>query len=64
VLATPTASGKSLAYMVPALEQAIETGANTLYLGPQVALINDHALVKEIVGSDCESHSDRSTLSV
>jgi hypothetical protein len=50
--------------MVPALEQAIETGANTLYLGPQVALINDHALVKEIVGSDCESHSDRSTLSV
>jgi DEAD/DEAH box helicase domain-containing protein len=41
VLATPTASGKSLAYMVPALERAIETGATTLYIGPQVALIND-----------------------
>jgi len=41
VLATPTASGKSLAYIVPALERAAETGGNTLYLGPQVALIND-----------------------
>lgn len=41
VLATPTASGKSLAYTVPAFEQAIEDGGTTLYLGPQVALIND-----------------------
>ncbi|MEF8808697.1 DEAD/DEAH box helicase [Natronomonas sp.] len=56
VLATETASGKSLAYTVPAFERAMdgrrpsadETGAGrsgrratTLYLAPQVALIND-----------------------
>ncbi len=41
VLATPTASGKSLAYTIPALERARDRGRRTLYLGPQVALIND-----------------------
>ena len=41
VLATPTASGKSLAYTVPAFERAMERGATTLYIGPQRALIND-----------------------
>jgi DEAD/DEAH box helicase domain-containing protein len=41
VLATPTASGKSLAYTVPSFERAMERGATTLYLAPQVALIND-----------------------
>jgi DEAD/DEAH box helicase domain-containing protein len=41
VLATPTASGKSLAYTVPAFEQALSSGATTLYIAPQVALIND-----------------------
>ena len=41
VLATPTASGKSLAYIVPALERSVEAEGRTLYLGPQVALIND-----------------------
>jgi len=43
VLATPTASGKSLAYTVPAFEGAMARGARTLYLGPQNALINDQA---------------------
>jgi DEAD/DEAH box helicase domain-containing protein len=43
VLATPTASGKSLAYTVPAFEGAMERGARTLYLAPQNALINDQA---------------------
>ncbi len=41
VLATPTASGKSLAYTIPAFEQALEDGLTTLYIAPQVALIND-----------------------
>jgi len=43
VLATPTASGKSLAYTVPAFERAMADGERTLYLGPQNALIADQA---------------------
>lgn len=43
VLATPTASGKSLAYTVPAFERAMESNETTLYVAPQVALINDQA---------------------
>jgi len=41
VLATETASGKSLAYTVPAFERALERRATALYVAPQVALIND-----------------------
>jgi DEAD/DEAH box helicase domain-containing protein len=41
VVATPTASGKSLAYTVPALERAMDDRATALYLAPQVALIDD-----------------------
>ena len=41
VIATATASGKSLAYTVPAFERAMDRRATTLYLAPQVALIND-----------------------
>lgn len=41
VLATPTASGKSLTYTLPALERARSHDGRTLYIGPQVALIND-----------------------
>ena len=41
VLATPTASGKSLAYTIPAIERAHHHDGRTLYIGPQVALIND-----------------------
>ncbi|WP_132060831.1 DEAD/DEAH box helicase [Halorussus amylolyticus] len=41
VVATPTASGKSLAYTVPAFERAMDHGGRTLYVAPQVALIND-----------------------
>ncbi|WP_136688781.1 DEAD/DEAH box helicase [Halorhabdus amylolytica] len=43
VLGTPTASGKSLAYTVPAFERAMDRTATTLYVAPQVALINDQA---------------------
>ena len=43
VLATQTASGKSLAYTVPAFERAMDHGGRTLYLGPQNALIADQA---------------------
>ncbi|WP_135805615.1 DEAD/DEAH box helicase [Halorussus marinus] len=41
VVATPTASGKSLTYTVPAFERAMDHGGRTLYVAPQVALIND-----------------------
>jgi len=41
VLATETASGKSLAYTVPAFERGMDRRATTLYIAPQVALIND-----------------------
>ncbi|MFD1587432.1 DEAD/DEAH box helicase [Halorientalis brevis] len=41
VLATETASGKSLAYTVPAFERALDHTGCTLYIAPQVALIND-----------------------
>ena len=41
VVATPTASGKSLAYTVPAFERAMDHGGRTLYLGPQNALVAD-----------------------
>ncbi|MFC5366958.1 DEAD/DEAH box helicase [Salinirubrum litoreum] len=41
VLATQTASGKSLAYTVPAFERALDHGGRTLYIGPQNALIAD-----------------------
>lgn len=41
VLATPTASGKSLAYILPAFERAMEANRTTLYVAPQLALIND-----------------------
>ncbi|MHB9288144.1 DEAD/DEAH box helicase [Halobacteriales archaeon Cl-PHB] len=43
VLATQTASGKSLAYTVPAFERALSHTGTTLYVAPQVALINDQA---------------------
>ncbi len=43
VLATPTASGKSLAYTVPAFERAMDDRATALYVAPQVALITDQA---------------------
>lgn len=41
VLATETASGKSIAYTVPAFERALSGGGRTLYIGPQNALIAD-----------------------
>ncbi|WP_458189596.1 DEAD/DEAH box helicase [Haladaptatus sp. NG-WS-4] len=41
VVATQTASGKSLAYTIPAFERAMDHGGRTLYVGPQNALIND-----------------------
>ena len=41
VVSTPTASGKSLCYTIPAVEGVLEAGARTLYVGPMRALIND-----------------------
>jgi DEAD/DEAH box helicase domain-containing protein len=41
VVATPTASGKSLIYTISALERALQSGARTLYVAPMRALIND-----------------------
>jgi len=45
VLATPTASGKSLAYTVPALERALDHHGKTLYIAPMNALINDQEIL-------------------
>jgi DEAD/DEAH box helicase domain-containing protein len=52
VVATPTASGKSLAYTVPAFERAMDHGGRTLYLGPQNALIADQASTLEGLARD------------
>jgi len=41
VVATPTASGKSLVYTIPAIEGALHHGKRTLYIAPLRALIND-----------------------
>ena len=41
VVATGTASGKSLAYLLPVLSAAIESEATTLYLSPTKALASD-----------------------
>jgi DEAD/DEAH box helicase domain-containing protein len=41
VVATPTASGKTLSYVLPALDRAIDHQAKTLYIAPYRALIND-----------------------
>lgn len=43
VVATPTASGKSLTYAVPALERAVDHSGKALYIAPMRALINDQA---------------------
>ena len=43
VVATPTASGKSLTYAVPALERAVDHSGKALYIAPMKALINDQA---------------------
>jgi DEAD/DEAH box helicase domain-containing protein len=52
VLATPTASGKSLAYTVPAFERALGRRATTLYIAPQVALIEDQAETLSALADD------------
>jgi DEAD/DEAH box helicase domain-containing protein len=41
VIATPTASGKSLVYTIPAVERALDHDGRTLYIAPLRALIND-----------------------
>lgn len=52
ILASPTASGKSLAYTVPAFEHGLDHRGCTLYVGPQVALINDQeATLSELADS-------------
>ncbi|MCU4971128.1 DEAD/DEAH box helicase [Halobacteria archaeon AArc-m2/3/4] len=43
VVATPTASGKTLTYVVPAIEHALENEGKTLYIAPYRALINDQS---------------------
>ena len=52
VLASPTASGKSLGYTVPAFERALDRTACTLYIGPQVALINDQEETLDTLASE------------
>jgi DEAD/DEAH box helicase domain-containing protein len=52
VLATRTASGKSLAYTVPAFERAMDHGGRTLYIGPQNALIQDQEETLDELATD------------
>lgn len=52
ILATPTASGKSLAYAVPALERALDHHGKTLYVAPTRALINDQAETLSAIAED------------
>ncbi|MFW5905326.1 MAG: DEAD/DEAH box helicase, partial [archaeon] len=52
VLATPTASGKSLSYTVPAFERAIDHGGRTLYVAPQNALIADQEAALSDLAAD------------
>lgn len=52
VLATPTASGKTLAYTIPAVERAMDHGGRTLYVGPQNALVADQASTLETLAED------------
>ncbi len=52
VVATPTASGKTLTYVVPSIEQAIADGGKTLYIAPYRALINDQADTFEGFGEE------------
>nr|WP_158203525.1 DEAD/DEAH box helicase [Halomarina oriensis] len=52
ILATPTASGKSLAYTVPAFERALESNGTTLYVAPMKALINDQAATLRDIAAD------------
>ena len=52
VLATETASGKSLPYRILACERALASNATTLYVAPTRALINDQAeAFREFAGS-------------
>lgn len=41
VVSTPTASGKTFCYTVPAIERAVADGDKTLYLAPQNSLLQD-----------------------
>ena len=51
VISTPTASGKSLVYTIPAVTRALE-GKRTLYISPMRALINDQKKsIRSIAGS-------------
>lgn len=52
VCATPTASGKSLTYTIPAFEEALSTGGRTLYIAPMRALINDQAETMRSLSTD------------
>lgn len=58
VIATGTASGKSLAYLTPALSSTLSTrgrngrGSGTLYLAPTKALANDQLSAIESLGLD------------
>src|SRR6478609_1986452 len=53
VLASPTASGKTLAFALPTLERALTTpGARGLYLYPTKALIGDQLRALRTLASD------------
>ncbi|ERH09645.1 MAG: putative helicase family protein [halophilic archaeon J07HX64] len=55
VVATPTASGKTLCYAVPALERAVADNGKTLYLAPQNALLQDQEETLQALAGSLES---------
>ncbi|MDR5657676.1 DEAD/DEAH box helicase [Halodesulfurarchaeum sp. HSR-GB] len=58
VVATPTASGKSLVYTLTAFERALQSNSRALYIGPQVALINDQTKTLKNFASEISSRAE------
>ena len=58
VIATPTASGKSLIYTLTAFERALESSSRSLYIGPQVALINDQTQTLKNFAEDISGRAE------
>lgn len=64
IVATPTASGKSMVYTVRTIEKALNQRDRALYIAPQVALINDQTETLESYITDVNQHTDDRTISI
>ena len=59
VVATPTASGKSLCYTLPVVSAAMEQGAKALYLFPTKALAQDQVAELLELNAACLLYTSR-----